>query len=664
MDIREELAALREKIERHSNEYYVQDAPTITDQEFDALMRRLAALEAENPELVTADSPTQRVGGRVSAAFSPVVHEVPLESLNDVFTAQEVEAFCAKTAAAAGESGYVVEPKIDGLSVALRYENGYFVQGATRGDGVTGEDVTANLMTIESLPKQLPGAPEHLVVRGEAYMSRAVFQALNEQREINGEPLLANPRNAAAGSLRQLDPAVARARRLSLLVFNIQAVSGPGFDTHAQGLEYLKTLGFPVNDYHVAVTGAAAAARIAWLGEHRDEFEYEIDGAVVKINALAARPALGSTAKAPRWAVAFKYPPEQKETVVEAIVVQVGRTGVLTPKAVVRPVRLAGTTVTNATLHNEDYIRDKDIHIGDTVLIQKAGDIIPEVIAVVKDKRPPDAAAFAFPEACPACGGPVSRDEGGAAIRCRGTECPAQLLRNIVHFASKKAMDIDGLGIAAVKLLLEEGLIASAGDLYSLDGQRIAMLPGFGRKSAENLLEAVEASKKSDLSRLLFAFGIPQVGQSAAKALARGFGSLDAVMAATEEELTAVEDIGGITAANLIEWFKNPQSRHLIGLLKAAGVNMTSVETVTAQTLLGKTFVLTGTLEKYTRDEAAEIIERLGGKVSSSVSKKTSYVLAGDEAGSKLQKAVTLGIPVITEAEFEQMTGVSGAGEG
>lgn len=651
----EEIAALRARLEQYSNEYYVLDAPSVSDYDYDMLMNRLKELEAQNPALVTADSPTQKVGGRAAEAFSPVVHEVPLESLNDVFSFDEVQAFCEKTQQHAEGGGYVVEPKIDGLSVALYYENGVFVRGATRGDGVTGEDVTANLMTIENLPKRLDNAPPHLVVRGEVYMPKSVFLEINELREINGEQPLANPRNAAAGSLRQLNPEVARSRRLSLMTFNVQAVTGRQFDEHSQTLDFLAEMGFPVVEYATVHTAEQCRERIEWLGENRGDFEFDIDGAVIKINSLHAREALGSTSKAPRWAAAYKYPPEKKETVLVSIVVQVGRTGVLTPKAVCEPVRLAGTTVTNATLHNEDFIREKDIRIGDTVVIQKAGEIIPEVIEVVFAKRPADAREFTFPDTCPECGSPVTRDEGGAAIRCRGTECPAQLLRNIVHFASKKAMDIDGLGIAVVKQLLDAGLIASAGDLYSLDAQELAVFPGFGKKSAENLLAALEKSKGNDLSRLLFALGIPQIGQSAAKAIARVFGSLDAIVAATEEQLTAIDDVGAVTAANLMSWFANPQSQHLISTLKAAGVNMTGESAPTGGPLLGKVFVLTGTLSRYTRDEAGAIIERLGGKTSSSVSKKTSFVLAGEDAGSKLQKAQQLGVTILSEDDFEAM---------
>jgi DNA ligase (NAD+) len=655
MGTRDELEALRRRIEECSEAYYMGDAPLVSDYEFDSLMQKLKAIENEHPELITPDSPTQRVGGRASQAFAPVTHEVPLESLNDVFSFEEVRSFGERIGAAAGDDGYVVEPKIDGLSVALYYDNGVFVTGATRGDGVTGEDVTHNLKTIKDLPQTLPDAPAHLAVRGEVYMPRTVFRELNEEREVNGEQLLANPRNAAAGSLRQLDPKVAASRRLSLLVFNIQAVRGETFRTHTETLAYLRRLGFRVVDTTHFETVEDCLKEIERLGESREAFAYDIDGAVIKLNALASRQSLGSTSKAPRWAVAYKYPPEKKETRVLDITVQVGRTGVLTPKAVVEPVRLAGTTVTNATLHNEDFIREKDIRVGDTVIIQKAGEIIPEVLEVVLSKRPAGAGVFEFPNVCPECGSPVSRNEGGAAIRCRGAECPAQRLRNIVHFASRTAMDIEGLGIAVVQQLLDAGLIKSAADIYYLEAQSVAALPRFGKKSAENLMNAINKSKENDLSRLLNALGIPQVGQSAAKALAEHFGSMTALEAANAETLTAVGDIGGVTAGNILDWFENPQSQHLLARLREAGVNMESRTEKKDDRFNGQTFVLTGALAKYTREEAGELIRNHGGTVSSSVSKKTTWVLAGEDAGSKLQKAQSLGVPVLSEEDFERL---------
>jgi len=653
----EEIRALKAEIYEHNKRYYEQDAPTVSDYEYDMLMQRLKKLEAEYPELKTADSPTQRVGGKASDAFSPVTHEVPLESLNDVFSVEEVESFVTKVSETVENAEYVAEPKIDGLSVALYYENGVFVQGATRGDGVTGEDVTANLLTIKDIPKHLENAPEHLAVRGEVYMSKTVFAELNEQREINGEQLLANPRNAAAGSLRQLDPEVARSRRLSIMVFNVQSVRGREFKTHAETLDFLREMGFPTVEYAVCKTAEECSEKIAEIGESRERFPFDIDGAVIKLNSLAGRASLGSTSKAPRWAVAYKYPPEKKETKLVDIVIQVGRTGVLTPKAVVEPVRLAGTTVTNATLHNQDFITDKDIRIGDTVLIQKAGEIIPEVLEVIKDKRPEGTVPYEIPSVCPVCGSPVTRDEGGAAMRCRGAECPAQLLRNIVHFASRGAMDIEGLGTSVAAALLDNKLIASAADIYYLDAQSVASLERMGKKSAENLINAIEKSKENDLSRLLSALGIPQVGQSAAKAIAEHFGSMEALKNATAEQLVQVEDIGEITAGNIVYWFSLPQTQHLLKKLEDAGVNMISRAEPKGDLFAGQTWVLTGTLSKYTRDQAGEIIKKQGGKVSSSVSKKTTMVLAGENAGSKLTKAYELGVPVISEEEFEKMLG-------
>lgn len=651
----EEITALRAEITEHNKRYYDEDAPTISDYEYDMLMQRLKKLEEEHPELKTADSPTQRVGGKASDAFSPVIHEVPLESLNDVFSVEEVESFVNRVNETVSGAQYVAEPKIDGLSVALYYENGVFVQGATRGDGKTGEDVTANLLTVKDIPKRLVNAPEHLVVRGEIYMPKAVFAELNEQREINGETLLANPRNAAAGSLRQLDPEVARQRRLSIMVFNVQAVRGREFKTHSETLDFLREMGFPTVEYTVCEEASSCSEKIAEIGESRDKYPFDIDGAVIKLNSLEGRRTLGSTAKAPRWAVAYKYPPEKKETRVVDIVIQVGRTGVLTPKAVVEPVRLAGTTVTNATLHNQDFISEKDIRIGDTVLIQKAGEIIPEVLEVIQDKRPENTVPYEIPNVCPVCGSPVTRDEGGAAMKCRGAECPAQLLRNIVHFASRNAMDIEGLGTSVAAALLDRKLIASSADIYYLDAQSIASLERMGKKSAENLINAIEKSKNNDLSRLLSALGIPQVGQSAAKAIAEHFGSMDALENATVEELVQVEDIGEITAGNIVYWFSLPQTKHLLKKLREAGVNMLCHAEPKGELFAGQTWVLTGTLSKYTRDEAGEIIKKQGGKVSSSVSKKTSMVLAGENAGSKLTKANELGVSVISEEDFEKM---------
>ena len=657
MDKRERAAELRRILNKANVDYYVYDNPTLEDHEYDMLLRELEELERDNPELITADSPTQRVGGAAVSSFASVTHEVPLESLQDVFSFEEVSAFLDRVRDSAGQVSFDVEPKVDGLSVALTYENGLFVRGATRGNGTVGEDVTENLRTIRSLPLSIENAPAHLVVRGEVYMSKKVFRRLNEEREAEEKPLFANPRNAAAGSLRQLDPKIAAERSLDIVVFNVQAASGESFELHSRSIDYLKSLGFRTIP-HWEYTGAEGIMdRIAHIGNNRDEFDYDIDGAVIKVDPLQVRTALGSTAKAPRWAVAFKYPPEVKETRITDILIQVGRTGVLTPKAVVEPVRLAGTTVTNATLHNADMISEKDIRIGDTVKIRKAGEIIPEILEVVFSKRPEGTEPFRFPTVCPVCGEPVSRDPDGVAIRCRGAECPAQRLRHIIHFASREAMDIDGMGEAIVSQLLTEGLISSAGDIYSLTADKLEKLDRFGKKSAENLIRAIEKSKQNDLSRLICALGIPQVGTSAARALARHFGSLEKLQNASAEELTGIQDIGGITALNIVRWFESKQSQHLISLLTAAGVNTESNEEPAGTALSGLTFVLTGTLSRHTRDEAKALIESAGGKVSGSVSKKTNYVVAGEAAGSKLTKANELGITVISEEDLEKMTG-------
>ena len=649
----EEVEKLRQTLEAYNYQYYVLDAPTISDFEYDQMLRRLEVLEAEHPELQSADSPTQRVGGMALTTFQPVTHKVPLESLQDLFSNEEVEEFDQRLRETIPDAQYVVEPKIDGLSVALEYENGVFVRGATRGDGRIGEDVTENLKTIRSIPLRLPeGAPKQLIVRGEVFMPKQVFEALNEQRELNGENLFANPRNAAAGSLRQQDPKVAAARKLDILLFNIQWVDGATFSTHLETLNFMEQQHLKVIPRFLCTSVEEVEQCITQIGDQRETFSFDIDGAVIKLNSLAGREALGSTAKFPRWAAAFKYPPEQKESVVEDIVVQVGRTGVLTPKAIVKPVRLAGTTVTNATLHNQDFIREKDIRIGDTVLVQKAGEIIPEIVSVCLQKRPAGTQPYEFPSICPVCGAPVARDEDGAAVRCTGAECPAQLLRHLTHFASRDAMDIEGLGPAAVESLVRAGLVKTPGDLYHLNVQNVAQLERMGQKSAENLIAAIEKSKGNDLSRLLFAFGIRQVGQKAAKLLASRFQTMERLSHATVEELTSISDIGAITAQSIVDWMTQPQSIHLLNTLREAGVNMESTVQPAGEQLAGMTFVLTGELTRFSRKEAGERIEQLGGKVSSSVSKKTTYVIAGEAAGSKLRKAQELDIPVLDEAEF------------
>ena len=655
MDARQEIEGLRAELTQASYEYYMLDAPTMSDYDFDHKLRRLEELESAHPELVSSDSPTQRVGGKAAEGFAEVTHQVPLESLQDVFSFEELAEFGTRIKQSLEDVSYDVEPKVDGLSVALEYEDGIFVRGATRGDGRVGEDVTQNLRTIKTIPLRLPDALPRFIVRGEVFMPKSVFHALNEERELNGQPLFANPRNAAAGSLRQLDPKIAAARKLDIVVFNIQFAEGKVFQTHVETLEYLKSQHFRVIPYTICTAIEDCARTIQDIGDHREEFEYDIDGAVIKVNSLTDRESLGSTAKFPRWAAAYKYPPEQKPSTVVDIVVQVGRTGVLTPKAVVSPVRLAGTTVTNATLHNQDFIAEKDVRVGDTVLVQKAGEIIPEIVAVLKEKRPEGTTPYRFPDRCPVCGAPVVRDEDGAAMRCTGAECPAQLMRHLVHFASRDAMDIEGLGPANVESLVNAGLLKTPGDLYSLRTENVEKLERMGKKSAQNLIDAIERSKENDLSKLLTAFGIRQVGQKAAQVLARQFGTLDALASADAESLSKVPDIGGITAQNILTWFSNPQSQHLVETLKAAGVNMESRAQPIGDKLSGLTFVLTGELSGFSRKEAGERIQALGGKVSGSVSKKTSYVIAGEAAGSKLRKAQELKVPILDEAGFLAM---------
>lgn len=656
MDVKQEIEALRAEIMEHNRHYYDEDAPVISDFEYDALMRRLEELEAAHPEFYSPTSPTQKVGGTAKSTFAPVTHEVPLESLNDVFSFDELREFDERMLAALPQGReYSAEPKIDGLSMSLEYENGVFVRGATRGDGVTGEDVTENLRTVRNLPQKLKNAPVRLIVRGEVYMSRAVFEELNAERELRGEPLLANPRNAAAGSMRQQNPKVAASRKLDICVFNIQKSVGRDFITHTETLDALREFGFDAVPYTVCHNFEECKAAVEAIGENRGDFPYDIDGAVIKINSLAEREELGSTAKAPRWAAAYKYPPECKESVVKDIVVQVGRTGVLTPKAVIEPVRLAGTTVTNATLHNQDFIDKLDVRIGDTVVVRKAGEIIPEVLEVVKSKRPESAVPFHLPDICPECGSPIVRDEDGVAMRCTGAECPAQRLRNIVHFASREAMDIEGLGVAVADSLIKAGLLTTPAGIYYLEADKVAELDRMGKKSAANLMAAIEKSKSAGLARLICAFGIRQVGQKAGKVLASHFGTLDKLMSASLEELCAVPDIGEITAGFIRQWFDEPQAQHQIKLLREAGVSFESGEERRDDRFAGKTFVLTGTLESWTRDEAAAIIESFGGKTAGSVSKKTSYVLAGENAGSKLTKAESLGVEIIDEARFKEM---------
>ncbi|MBE6919992.1 MAG: NAD-dependent DNA ligase LigA [Ruminococcaceae bacterium] len=655
MEAKQRIEELTKILSEANYLYYVQDNPAMPDFEYDRLLRELEELEAANPELVRPDSPTQRVGGEALSKFEKVTHPVPLMSLQDVFSPEELREFIEKTLESCPDSQFSVEPKIDGLSVALEYENGLFVRGATRGDGVVGEDVTENLKTIRSIPMRLEGAPERLIVRGEVFMPKKSFEELNARQEAEEKPLFANPRNAAAGSLRQLDSKITAQRKLDILIFNVQLAEGVTFQNHQESLDFLRDLKFKVIDNALLQNADAIIDHVMAINENRELMTCDIDGAVVKVNDLAQRDRMGSTAKCPKWAVAYKYPPEIKPTIVEDIVVQVGRTGVLTPKAVVKPVRLAGTTVTNATLHNQDFISQRDIRIGDTVLIRKAGEIIPEILEVDFTKRNNDAQPYHLPRVCPVCGAPTAKDEDGAFLRCTGAECPAQLGRNIAHFVSRDAMDIEGFGSAIVDALIEKGLLRSAADIYYLTLDEMKSLWQKGELAAAKLLSAIEASKEQDLSRLIFALGIRQVGAKTGKVLANRFGTLDALMSATEEELTDVQDVGAVTARSIADWFAQPQSQHVVQRLREAGVNFESKRTVTDTRFAGMTFVLTGALSKFTREEATEKIELFGGKASGSVSKKTTYVVVGENAGSKERKARELGIPILSEDDFLEM---------
>ena len=654
--IQQEIRQLTRELLHHARLYYNEDAPEIPDYEYDAMQRRLRELEEQYPQYALPDSPTRRVVGTVLEGFAQVRHPYPMESLQDVFSFDEILEFHRRVQEQFPGMEYTVELKIDGLSVCLQYEEGRFVRGATRGGGQVGEDVTENLRTVFDIPMELQDK-RPLWIRGEVFMPVKVFQRLNAQREAAEEPPFANPRNAAAGSLRQLDSSVCARRKLSIYCFNLQNAREAGFATHDAALRFLKEQGCKVIEpYIVTADPEEIFTFIRTMGDRRDALPCGIDGIVIKVNDLAARETLGSTAKCPRWAIAYKFPPEEKPAKLRDIVVQVGRTGVLTPNAVFDPVRLAGTTVSRATLHNLDFIRQRDIRVGDTILVRKAGDIIPEVLGVDHSLRPEGAAEFEMPSVCPVCGAPVVQEPGEAAFRCTGAECPAQLLRSITHFAGRDAMDIDGLGPAVVQLLVEQKLAASPADLYTLRLTDVASLDRMGRRSAKKLLEAIEKSKQRPLSRLLYAFGIRQVGQKAAGLLARQFGSMDRLQEATREELCAIPDIGEITAESLCRWLESAQSRHLIARLREAGVNMTQPDEQLSHRLEGQTFVITGTLEKRSRQEMTQFIQQHGGKVSGSVSKRTDYLVAGEDAGSKLQKARELGVPVLTEGELEAMT--------
>lgn len=655
MEPRKIIEALTEALLQANYRYYVLDNPELPDYEYDQLLRELEELEAQYPQYAREDSPTKRVGGQALSQFRKVTHPVPLMSLQDVFSLEELNEFLDKVKGEVPKAAFSVEPKIDGLSVALEYVDGQFLRGATRGDGNVGEDVTENLKTIHAIPMRLHNAPPRLIVRGEVFMPKKRFLKLNELQEAEGKPLFANPRNAAAGSLRQLDPKVATKRGLDIYIFNIQLAEGASFTSHTQALDYLRALRFKVIPAQLLSDVGEIDKAILDINENREALSCDIDGAVVKLDDLAAREQLGSTAKFPRWAAAYKYPPEIKATVVEDIVVQVGRTGVLTPKAVVRPVRLAGTTVTNATLHNQDFIRQRDIRIGDTVKIRKAGEIIPEILEVELDKRPESSVPYELPAHCPVCGAPVEQDIDGVMLRCTGAECPAQLSRNIAHFVSRDAMDIDGLGSAIVESLIEKGLVRSPADIYSLKLEDIQSLWKSGKTAAQKLLTAIEKSKEQDVSRLIFALGIRQVGAKTGKVLAVTFGNLDALMNASLEELTEVEDVGLITAQSIHNWAAQEQSKHLLQRLRQAGVNFECKRVIEDSRFSGMTFVLTGALSKFTREEATQIIEGFGGKVAGSVSKKTSYVVVGENAGSKERKARELGIPILSEDDLLSM---------
>lgn len=646
--------ALRKELNHHIYRYYVENENDIEDYEYDMLMRELQSIEETYPDLLTADSPTHRVGGSADNQFESVTHAVKMESLQDAFSHEEIREFDTRVKNGVTNAQYVVEPKIDGLSVSLEYVNGVFTRGSTRGDGVTGEDITANLRTVRAIPLRLTEALPFIEVRGEVYMPRQTFLEIVKEQELNEEKPFKNPRNAAAGSLRQKDPKITAKRKLDIFVFNIQRIEGKTLSSHKESLDYLKTLGFKTVPFYTQVgTIDEALAEIGRIGNIRYTLPFDIDGAVIKVDDFRQREVLGSTAKFPKWAVAFKYPPEEKETALLDIEINVGRTGVLTPTAVLSPVLLAGTTVSRATLHNEDFIREKNISIGDTVIVRKAGDIIPEVLKV--SRHLDNAPLYRMPAVCPSCGSPVTREAEEAALRCTNPDCPAQLLRMLIHFCSRDAMDIEGLGESILETLTAEGMLQNAADIYRLDYEKIAALERMGTKSAENLKNAVEASKQNDLSKLIFALGIRHIGQKAAALLAEAFGTMENLETASREDLLSIDGFGEIMADAVVQFFSLEQSRALIADLKAAGVNMQSQKEIVDTRFQGKTFVLTGTLPTMTRSEASAIIESFKGKTASSVSKKTDYVLAGEDAGSKLKKAQDLGITIISEAEFREM---------
>ncbi len=655
---RQKAENLREQIIYHNDRYYNQDSPEINDYEYDMLLKELEEIESEFPELITPDSPTQKVGGQAGEKFSPVEHTVPMESLHDSFSHDEIKDFAKRVNENAGNAVYVVEPKIDGLSVSAEYKNGVFVRGSTRGDGKVGEDITENLKTIKSLPMKLNKAVPYLEVRGEVYMSTDVFENLVARQEENDEKPFKNPRNAAAGSLRQKNAKITKERQLDIFVFNIQQIDGEKLTSHVQSLEYLKELGFTTLPFYYKCSDIdEVIEKIEEIGNKRGELSFGIDGAVIKVDEFEKREILGSTSKFPKWAEAYKYPPEEKETELLDIEINVGRTGVLTPTAIFAPITLAGTTVSRAVLHNSDFIKEKDIRIGDTVILRKAGEIIPEVVSVARHKE--NSVPFEMPKICPSCGSPVSCENGEAALRCTNTDCPAQLMRHMIHFVSRDAMDIDGLGERVLRAMVENSLISSPLDLYRLSKDDIMTLEKKKDKSAENLVKAVEKSKSNDLYRTVFALGIRHIGQKAAKLLADKFRTLDNIANASMEDISSIDGFGEIMAESVYQYFQLDESKKLVEEIKSLGINTENLSAPKnideSNPFFNKTFVITGTLPNYKRTEAAEIIESMGGKVSSSVSKKTDFVLAGDEAGSKLTKAQSLGIKIIDESEFESM---------
>ena len=660
---KEEILKLRKQLEIWANKYYDEDNPEVSDYEYDMTMNKLKALEKEFPDLVTKDSLTQKVGGHVKEGFEKVEHEVPLQSLQDIFSFGELEEFKERVYKAAKENNlkeddvkFVVETKIDGLSAALEYKDGKFIRGATRGNGLVGEDVTENLKTIKTIPKELP-EPINIIVRGEVFIGKKEFEKMNEERELNEEKTFANARNAAAGSLRQLDTKITKKRPLDIYIFNVQKIEGKEFNSHFEELNYLKKLGFNVNPVLIPCNNIPEAIdAINKIGEEREELTFGIDGAFIKVDDLKLREKMGTTSKVPRWAIAYKYPPEKKETKLKDIICQVGRTGAITPMAILEPVKVAGSTISKTTLHNEDFIKEKDIRIGDTIVVQKAGDVIPEILEVKKKKRAGTEKVFEMPKVCPVCGAPVVREEGEAVSRCIGIECPAKLVRNIIHFVSRDCMNIDGLGDKIIEQLINRNLISNIADIYFLKFEDIATLKKNGQKFTQNLIDAINNSKNNDLYRLIAALGIRHIGTKAARTLAKKYKTMDSLMNASLESLAMTDDIGEISANSIYEFFRQDQTIDLINRLKEANVNMEALESEDIDNRFeGKTFVLTGTLEKFTRKEASDLIEKHGGKTSGSVSKKTDYVLAGEDAGSKLTKAQSLGVEIITEEQFEEM---------